>query len=104
MPRQCSSAFSFLSKQCYPGFIAYTKCLTVPSSGLHFAYMSTAHKQHAETRLTYTAADGKRQLSAEQRLVEGQLPSFLAACLGKLARKAFGVHTYTHGRYFKRAL
>ena len=96
MPRQCSSAFSILSKQCYPGFIANAKRFIIPSSGLHFAYMSTAHKQHTETRLTYTAADGKRQLSAEQRLVERQIPSLLAARLGKLTRKAFGVYTYTH--------
>ena len=86
-------------KKRYSVFFANANGLTVPDAGLYLAYMSAAHHKHTKSRLTDTAADGKRKLVIEEHLVEGKLSAVVAACEGELSVKALCVNADTHRGY-----
>ena len=51
----------------------------IPQAGLYLTDVAGADHQHAQTGLADTAADGQRQLTREQHLVERQLAALVAA-------------------------
>ena len=77
--------------------------ILIPDTALHLTYMSRAHHKHAKSRLTDTAAHGKRKLSAKKHTVERKSTSVVTAALVKLTLKRHLVNPDTHRRYLKRA-
>ena len=84
-----------------------TCCLTgingflIPDGGLHLADMRLAKKQHAQSGLTDTAADGAGQLAFQKHSMVGQVSAVITACLSQLFIQSGCINTDTHGGNFQ---
>ena len=72
--------------------------ILIPDTALHLTYMSRAHHKHTKSRLTDSAANGKRKLTVKEHLMEGKLASVVASALVKLTCKRLLVNSDTHRR------
>ena len=62
-----------------PRFLTGAFGFFVPDAALDFADMGAAQEEHTQAALADAAADGVGELTAEQFLVEGQLPTVVTA-------------------------
>ena len=77
-------------------FLADTDGFSVPDAGLDLTDVSATHHKHAKTRLTDTAANGKRKLIIEKHPVEGEGATVITARERQLTVERFTVNTDSH--------
>ena len=88
---------SLVLQQRDPRFLTGALGFFVPDAALDFADMGAAQEEHTQAALADAAADGVGELTAEQFLVEGQLPAVVTASQGQLAIQGFGADADAHG-------
>ena len=76
--------------------LALTSHVVRPDGSLNLADMTFMEQHHAETALSDTAADGKRQTIVEQLLVEIELFALLLVFEFQLTEQALLINTDTH--------
>ena len=67
-----------------------------PDAGLDFSYMAFVEQDKAKTALSNTSSDGKRQLVAQQLLMEEKVHAVHLSSKFQLAEKCLFVHADSH--------
>ena len=84
------------------GSFANFASFLVPDACLHLADVGCAKKEHTETGLTYSAANGQKQLTIKKTTMEWEIFSLLEPSFLKLVNQSVSIHTNAHRRNFKR--
>ena len=88
----------------HASLVANADGFIIPDACLHLADVGCAKKEHTETGLTYSAANGQKQLTIKKTTMEWEIFSLLEPSFLKLVNQSVSIHTNAHRRNFKCAI